>query len=123
MEKKKILLFDDDKQLLEMISMILESFGYSVAVSSTSHDVIEKVTETKPDLILMDNWIPSIGGIEATQLLKNHQEFKRIPVIYHSANKDIESLAKLAGADDYLEKPFDIVDLEKGINKMLNLNY
>ncbi|WP_104382907.1 PleD family two-component system response regulator [Sphingobacterium sp. HMA12] len=119
MEKKKLLLFDDDKQLLEMITMILESFGYLVAVSSTSHDVIEKVNEIQPDLILMDNWIPSIGGIEATQLLKNHQEFNRIPVIYLSANKDIQSLAKQAGADDYLEKPFDIIDLENIISKRL----
>lgn len=120
MEKKKLLLFDDDKQLLEMITLILESFGYSVAVSYTSQDVIEKVTEIQPNLILMDNWIPSIGGIGATQLLKKHSEFNRIPVIYLSANKDIERLAKEAGADDYLEKPFDIFDLENIINKMLH---
>lgn len=100
-------------------AVILESFGYSVAVSFTSHDVIEEVTAIQPDLILMDSCIPSIGRIEATQLLKNHQEFKCIPVIYLSSNKDIESLAIQAGADGYLEKPFDIFDLENIIKRKL----
>ncbi|WP_293898680.1 response regulator [Sphingobacterium sp. UBA5670] len=119
MNKKTLLLFDDDKQLLEMATLVLESFGYNVAVSYTSQDVIEKVSEIKPDLILMDNWIPTIGGIEATRLLKNHPKYNCIPVIYLSANKDIEILANQAGADTYLEKPFNLVDLENLINKFL----
>ena len=108
----KILIFDDDKSILEVITIIFESNGYKVEISETSHDIIQKVTDYQPDLILMDNWIPNIGGVEATQLLKNHDEFNKIPVIYVTANNDIEELAKLAKADDFVAKPFNLEDLE-----------
>lgn len=111
--KKRILIFDDDTIILEVVSIVLADAGYEVSISETSHDIIEKVSSLKPDLILMDNWIPNIGGVEATQLLKSHVEFNDIPVIYLSANNDIASLAESAGADAYLAKPFDLVDLEK----------
>ena len=111
----KILIFDDDKSILEVITIIFESNGYKVEISETSHDIIQKVTDYQPDLILMDNWIPNIGGVEATQLLKNHDELKKIPVIYVTANNDIEELAKLAKADDFVAKPFNLEDLEEKV--------
>nr|MBC7614210.1 response regulator [Pseudopedobacter sp.] len=110
--KKTVLIFDDDVNILELCSIILTECGYHVEVSETSHDIIEKVTKIKPDAILMDNWIPDIGGIEATRLLKSHSEFNKIPVIYFSANNDIQTLAKKAGADAHLAKPFDLDVLE-----------
>ncbi|CDT06298.1 MULTISPECIES: response regulator [Sphingobacterium] len=119
MKDKTILLFDDDVNILEVCTIILENYGYTVATSETSHDIIEKVTEIRPDVILMDNWIPEIGGIKATQLVKQHPEFKHIPVIYVSANNDIHLLAEEAGADSYLEKPFNLDDLESAVNTML----
>ena len=85
----------------------------------TSHDIIEKVTETRPSAIIMDNWIPTIGGIKATQILKKHNQFKHIPVIYCSANKDVALLAEKAGAEAYLAKPFDLTDLENTVEKLV----
>src|SRR6478672_12430912 len=96
---KTVLIFDDDVNILELCSIILMDSGYNVEISETSHDIIEKVTALHPDVILMDNWIPDIGGIKATQLLKSNDEFKHIPVIYFSANNDIHILAEAAGAD------------------------
>lgn len=110
--KKTVLIFDDDVNILELCSIILTECGYYVETSETSHDIIEKVSVIKPDAILMDNWIPEIGGIEATRLLKNNEEFKNIPVIYFSANNDIQMLSKQAGADAHLAKPFDLEELE-----------
>lgn len=118
--RKKILIFEDDISILEIVTIILEDAGYSVSISQTSHDIIEKVAELRPDLILMDNWIPDIGGRAATQLLKNHPYFQHIPVIYVTANSDIAALAALAGADDFLAKPFDLEDLEMIVAKYLN---
>ena len=115
MSKKKILIFDDDKTILEVITIIFEENGYQVEISETSHDIIEKVSSFKPDVILMDNWIPRIGGVEATKLLKSNEEFKSIPVIYVTANNDIVALAKEAQADDYVAKPFDLEDLEEKV--------
>lgn len=110
--KKTILIFDDDVNILELCSIILTECGYHVETSETSHDIIEKVSAVRPDAILMDNWIPEIGGIEATKLLKRNPEFKNIPVIYFSANNDIQMLAKEAGADAHIAKPFDLEELE-----------
>ncbi len=117
--KKTILIFDDDVNILELCAIILTECGYEVATSETSHDIIEKVEESRPDAILMDNWIPDIGGIEATRILKKHPDFKHIPVIYFSANNDIKSLAASAGADAHLAKPFDLEELENIIKSLL----
>jgi len=112
---KKILIFDDDKSILEVITIIFEENGYKVEISETSHDIIQKVEEVRPDVILMDNWIPNIGGVEATRLLKSNEEFKNIPVIYVTANNDIAALAASAQADDYVAKPFNLEDLEEKV--------
>ncbi|KAB1232328.1 response regulator [Chryseobacterium viscerum] len=117
MNKKKILIFDDDTAILEVITIIFEENGYEVKISETSHDILEKVEEYKPDVILMDNWIPRIGGVEATKLLKSTEEFKHIPVIYVTANNDIVALASEAQADDYVSKPFNLDDLEEKVAK------
>lgn len=119
MSKKRILIFDDDTIILEVITIIFEESGYEVEISETSHDIIQKVSEFQPDLILMDNWIPNIGGVEATRLLKGHEEFKHIPVIYITANSDITSLAESAQADDYIAKPFNLDDLEEKVAKYM----
>lgn len=117
--EKTILIVDDDVNILELCTIILTECGYNVVISETSHDIIEKVTEVKPDAILMDNWIPDIGGIKATQLLKSHPKFKSIPVVYFSANNDIQILAQKAGADAVLAKPFDLDELENLIKDIL----
>jgi len=119
MNRKKILIFDDDKVILEVISIIFEEGGYDVEISETSHDIIQKVSQFQPDVILMDNWIPDIGGIEAVKLLRNHDKFKDIPVIYISANSDINFLAKKAQADDYIAKPFELENLERKVEKFI----
>lgn len=119
MKNKTILVFDDDKAILEIFTIVLESAGYNVKISATSHDIIEKVSESNPDVVIMDNWIPDIGGVEATKLLKSHPDYKHIPVIYCSANNDVESLANRAGAETYLSKPFDLDELEQKVIQVI----
>lgn len=119
MNKKKILIFDDDATILEVITIIFEENGFQVEISETAHDILERVAQYRPDVILMDNWIPRIGGVEATKLLKSHEEFKNIPVIYVTANNDIVALAREAQADDYVAKPFNLDDLEAKVAKYI----
>ena len=119
---KRILIFDDDIDILSICSYILEEEGWEVQTAPNCNGIEEKVRGVRPDVILMDNWIPDVGGIVATQLLKNDAELKSIPVVYFSANNDIQSLAKEAGADTYLAKPFDINELEKVINEIADLS-
>jgi two-component system alkaline phosphatase synthesis response regulator PhoP len=118
-EQKKVFIFDDNTDILELCTFILEDAGYEIKTSSTSNNIIDQVSAYTPDIIFMDNWLPDVGGIEATRELKGHDTLKNIPVIYFSANNDVMLLADQAGADGYLSKPFDIQELENIILKHL----
>ncbi|MDB4921240.1 response regulator [Mucilaginibacter sp.] len=117
--EKRIIIFDDDEDILAICSFILEEQGWNVSAFADCNNIIEKVSNIMPDVILMDNWIPDDGGIIATQKLKQNESLKNIPIIYFSANSDIESLATHAGAESYLAKPFDLEELERVINAVL----
>jgi DNA-binding response OmpR family regulator len=117
--EKKIIIFDDDEDILSICSFILEEQGWNVNAFADCNDIIEKVSAILPDVILMDNWIPDDGGIIASQKLKQNESLKGIPIIYFSANSDIELLANHAGAETYLAKPFDLEELERVINSVL----
>lgn len=121
MEQKKIFIFDDNLQILELCEEILDDLGCEIKTSKSTNDVVEKIRSSRPDLIFMDNWLPDISGIEATRLLKSEADLKDIPVIYFTANIDITKLAEEAGADDYLAKPFDIGHFEEKVKKHLDL--
>jgi DNA-binding response OmpR family regulator len=116
---KKIIIFDDDDDILSICNYILEEQGWEVHTYTDCNNIIEKVSAIIPDVILMDNWIPDAGGIIATQTLKKDDKLKQIPVVYFSANSDIQLLADHAGAEAYLAKPFDLEELEKVINTVL----
>ena len=110
---KKVFIFDDNNDILELCTLILEDAGYEIKTSATSNNIVDQVSAYMPDIIFMDNWLPDVGGIEATQELKSHPDLKHIPVIYFSANNDVSALATKAGADSFLAKPFDIHALEE----------
>ncbi|MES2277019.1 MAG: response regulator [Bacteroidota bacterium] len=118
--EKKIIIFDDDEDILSICSYILAQQGWEVITYTDCNEIAERVSSANPSVILMDNWIPDAGGIIATQTLKNTAALKHIPVIYFSANSDIQLLASHAGAETYLAKPFDLDDLEKVINRVLS---
>ena len=113
---KKVLIFDDDEDILLLCRFILEEIGWEVHTRNTCNNVIEVVEDVKPTVILMDNWIPDTGGIIATRTLKAHGTFKNIPVIYFSANQDIENLCKEATADTFIAKPFEVKEFEDLVN-------
>ncbi|MBC8987174.1 response regulator [Pedobacter sp. N36a] len=116
---KKVFVFDDNADILELCTIILEDAGYEIKTSATSNQIIDQVMAYMPDIIFMDNWLPDVGGIDATRELKGDERLKNIPVIYFTANNDVKSLAEQAGADGYLSKPFDIQELEDIIEKHL----
>jgi len=112
MEKIRVMLFDDDQMILDLCESILIRKGYDIFTSLTCENVIEQVKNIKPQIILMDNWIPVYGGIHATKVLKKEPELAHIPVIFFSSDTNIQNLAISAGAEAYLAKPFSIKDLE-----------
>jgi DNA-binding response OmpR family regulator len=114
---KRILILDDDVDMLQICAIVLKKKGFEVFTLSNSNEVVEQVKSCRPDVILMDNWIPGPGGIEATRTLKMNSETHDIPVIFFSANTNVTQLAQEARADYFLQKPFDIGELE-GIVQM-----
>ena len=114
---KKVFIFDDNIEILELCTEILQDIGCEVKTSPTTNRVEQQVADYMPDLIFMDNWLPDMSGIEATKLLKANDRLKNIPVIYFSANSNISELANQAGADDFLAKPFDIDKFEETVKK------
>jgi two-component system cell cycle response regulator DivK len=110
---KKVMIFDDDTDLLEVCSLILAAKNFEVVLKERCTEIIGDIARHSPDVILMDNWIPDIGGVKAIQLVKNSEQFRHIPVIFFSANNNVSELAAEAGADYFLQKPFDIKELEE----------
>jgi two-component system cell cycle response regulator DivK len=109
---KRVLILDDDLDILQICTIVLKKKGFEVFTLNNSSQVVEQVQLYHPDVILMDNWIPGPGGIEATRSLKLNSDTQDIPVIFFSANSNVTQLAQEARADYFLQKPFDISELE-----------
>ena len=118
---KRVLVCDDDKDILDIIEYILSDAGWEVIRSEDVTDIIGKIDACTPSVILMDNWIPDIGGIAATRLIKEHPHYRDIPVVYITANSDVKALAEQAGAELHLAKPFDLTALENIVTAAYNL--
>jgi DNA-binding NtrC family response regulator len=106
--KKCILIFDDDPEILLVCKIILEKRNYQVETRLLCDDIIEDICLVKPDIILMDLWIPTIGGEKAINLMKKNEATSHIPVILFSANTDISTIVDRTNANGFLQKPFDI---------------
>jgi DNA-binding response OmpR family regulator len=118
----RVMIFDDDTDLLEVCSIVLKSKNYVVNGLNKCNDILLEVKTFSPNVILMDNWIPDVGGVQATRQLKNDPDLKSIPVIFFSANDRVEDLATEAGADFFLQKPFDIEELETTVSKAIAIH-
>ena len=114
--KKCVLIYDDDAEILFLCNAILKN-DYHVQTKGRCDNVLEDAETIKPDIILMDLWIPNIGGAKATYHLKNNPLTLSIPIILFSANADIKEIAINLNANGYLEKPFDISMLKETIDK------
>ena len=120
MVRKKVMIYDDDTDLLEVCTLILQSKNFDVITKDRCNAILDDLGIHKPDVILMDNWIPDHGGVKATRLIKASEQFNHIPVIFFSANNDVSEMAVEAGAEYYLQKPFDITELESIVVNAVN---
>src|ERR1700746_1150339 len=80
----RVMIFDDDTDLLEVCSIVLRSKNFIVNGLNKCTDIVQDVRSFSPNVILMDNWIPDIGGVRAVQQLKANPELKSIPIIFFS---------------------------------------
>jgi len=117
---KKILIVDDEPDILKFMLIRLEKTGYEVFSCTNGQDVLDMSRKIMPDLIMLDVYLPDINGDEVTKILKKDDELKHIPVILVSAT--IGSIGKRAeecGAEEYLVKPFEHEELIDKIEALL----
>jgi CheY-like chemotaxis protein len=117
--KKCILIYDDDTEILMVCRAILEDTDYRVETSTMCENIISDIGTLKPDIILMDLWIPKIGGENAIALMRDNPDTAHIPVILFSANDEIEKISQRISANGYLRKPFDISTFRKEIENRI----
>lgn len=108
--KPRILVIDDEQQILRALRTILSQQDYQVTATGTGEEGLALATATQPDIIILDLGLPDISGVEVCQQLR---EWSDLPVIVLSAHdSEAEKVAALdAGADDYLTKPFGVDEL------------
>lgn len=117
-KKRKILVVDDDPGINESIQYILEDEGYEVLTTLDSTKVTVMLKQ-KPDLILLDIWMPGINGSDVCKSLKAESATKHIPVIMISATQDTKAIAMEAGANAFIIKPFEMQELLTKVAKFI----
>lgn len=106
-EKKKILVTDDDPGIRDIFKIIFETAGYDVQMIINGDDLLNNKFEI-PDLFLLDKQLSGVDGIDICRYLKEQKATSHLPVIMISANPNIGKLSEEAGADAYIEKPFEV---------------
>ena len=120
---KKIMVVDDEPDILFTVGQMLEISGYEVIKAQDGETAIQKLNElqSNPDLILLDIMMPNLSGWDVAAKIKEKPEWKNIPIVFLTAKGDTMSIG-MGGlaSEDYIVKPFDIQDLKVRVEKIIN---
>jgi putative two-component system response regulator len=118
-----ILIVDDEERNLRLLEAMLLPTGYRVIQASNGRDAIQAVSQDPPDVILMDIMMPIMNGIEATRVLKGSEDTRAIPIVMVTALREVEDRIRAleAGADDFMSKPIDRIELRTRIKTLLQV--
>ncbi len=121
MAKKKILVVDDEAELVGMVKMRLEANQYEVITAFDGQEALDTARREKPDLILLDLMLPKIDGYKVCGLLKADTRFRTIPIILFTARAQDsdKKMAEETGANAYITKPFEPQVLLKKIAELI----
>jgi two-component system alkaline phosphatase synthesis response regulator PhoP len=121
MNSKKILVVDDEVDLVETIRLPLEMEGYTVLVSFNGEDALNQARKENPHLIILDIMLPKLDGYKVCRLLKFDERYKHIPILMLTAKTQEKDkiLGAETGADEYITKPFDIDELIEKVKSYL----
>jgi len=118
---KKIMVVDDEPDILFTVGEMLKSNGYEVIKAVNGKDCLNKLNEVIPDLVLLDIMMPEINGWDVAAKIKENPKWSSIPIVFLTVKGDTMSIG-MGGivAEDYITKPFDIVDLKNRVERVLN---
>jgi len=118
---KKILIVDDEQDIVESLKFVLESYDYTCYCAYNGEDGLKLARDIIPDLIILDVMMPRINGYKISRLLKFDKKYKDIPILMVTARAQEEDklIGEETGADEYITKPFDLDDVVKIVKKYL----
>src|SRR4051794_25354850 len=119
-----ILLVDDDPVILKLLEVNFEMEGFTVLVARDGQEGIDTARAQRPDVIVSDIMMPNVSGLELVSALKRDPSTRGMPIVLLTAKAqtaDVQSGLE-AGADDYVTKPFEPLDLVDRVNRLLNVN-
>lgn len=118
---QKIFVIEDDENIRELVRIALEGYGYAVQAFETAEAALDCIGTEKPDLAIFDWMLPGMDGLEAIRLIRENREIRDMPIILLTAkDKEYDKVVGLdGGADDYMTKPFGILELAARIRSLL----
>ncbi|GAB2706246.1 response regulator [Mucilaginibacter koreensis] len=118
-DTKTILLADDDEAIVDATVLMFEVMGYEVVHTIQGNNVPEMAITKQPDIVVLDIWMSGIDGRDICRQIKAHPDTRHIPVLMISASRHIGGSALEAGADGFVEKPFEMNTLLDKVEELL----
>ena len=118
---KKVVLIEDERNIIEAISFILSRDGWDVKTHSNGHDAVDAVRDRRPDLVILDVMLPGKSGFDILQEIRDDADLGKTPVLMLTARgqeKDRE-MAERAGASRYMTKPFSNAEMLEAVRDLV----
>jgi len=116
---KKILIVDDDHDLVEVMQEWFETEGYNIVTAYDGEECIKQAKKEQPDLIIMDINMPKMDGYSAVKEIKVDEAIKHIPIIVLTGKDQMEDIFKMEGVKEYVVKPFEYKVFSQMVKKIL----
>ncbi len=116
---RKILVVDDNQDILIALQELLKFYGFEVFVTDSGEQVYNMIDAHDPDLLVLDVMLSGIDGTEICRSLKTNDNYRSLPIIMISAHPNAQHMVTVAGANDFVAKPFDVGYLIEKIKKHL----
>jgi two-component system alkaline phosphatase synthesis response regulator PhoP len=120
---EKILVADDEQEIRNLLDHFLRGQGYEVVLASDGNQALKLAAEENPQLIILDIKMPGLDGLEACTRLKQKVQTKLIPVIVITGFEDNKMEALNRGADDFVNKPFDMAEISIRVKSALRIRH
>lgn len=118
----KILVVDDDRIIGEMLKFMLSSKGYFALISSKPEETVSNIMDHKIDLVILDQFIFGVSGMKVCKKLKENESTAHVPVLMMSADVSVAAMCLVAGATDFMSKPFEMKTLFSKIETIRKAN-
>lgn len=121
----KVLIADDNPQILELLEAYLEPLGVGVRLAADGEATLAAVEQDEPDLILLDIMMPKRSGFEVCRLLKDDPRYRDIPIVMVTALNELGDMerARECGCDDFLSKPVNKIELLTRVQNLLKMRH